>query len=72
MELPSKFQIGDAVEYSHYSEGPAKWGVITAVKFTKAKVLYDILDDASGSLSKTIDSVLVNAAMSETPVSSTD
>lgn len=60
MKLPSKFQIGDEVEYSHYSEGTKKWGAITSVKFTKAKVLYDILDDATGRLSKEVDSALVN------------
>jgi hypothetical protein len=71
MQLPSKLQIGDQVEYSHYYEGPTKWGAIVSVKFTKAKVLYDILDDASGRLSKEIDSVLVKEMLSETPVKET-
>lgn len=72
MQLPSKFQIGDEVEYSHYSGGSTKWGAISSVKFTKAKVLYDILDDASGRLSKEVDSVFVREMLSKTPVKETD
>jgi len=62
LKLPSYYQIGDEVEYYAYSYekpggDPTKVlyiGTVTAVKFTKAKIRYDILNDETGY----IDSVL--------------
>jgi hypothetical protein len=53
MELPSKFQIGDEVAYENIFEGT---GEITAVRFTKSAVWYDILDAYTGVIASNVDS----------------
>lgn len=40
-----------------------KYGVIVSVRFTKAKVWYDILDDYTGNVFRDIDSCNVKAPM---------
>lgn len=55
MKLPSKFQIGDEVYY----EGQDLRGVIVAIRFTKSKVFYDVLDEYDSSIRRQIDSAFV-------------
>jgi hypothetical protein len=75
MLLPSKMQIGDEVEFSplppneSWAACPTYWGEIVAVKFTKAKVLYDIIDDHAANIHREIDSCDVKP-MNEALVSS--
>jgi len=60
MQLPSKMQIGDEVEFypipNVSGDAPLYWGEVVAVKFTKAKVLYDIIDDHAANIHREIDS----------------
>lgn len=73
MELPSNFQIGDEVSfrpmYRHQQEmgiaDDAMDGKVVAVKFTPAKVFYDILDDYH---SKVFDGVDSRKVWKEEPV----
>lgn len=66
MQLPSQFQIGEDVFFKRYDRDDQKAGQITAVRFTKAKVFYDILDDVSGDVKSNIDSVFVAKELSQT------
>jgi len=64
MKFESKLEIGQSVKFKpmqrhckkhsiDYSEG---FGIITAIKFTKAKVFYDVIDDYWGLLFDGVDS----------------
>lgn len=55
-KLPSKYQIGENVSVVVSEEH--QWeGEVVAVRFTRAKVLYDVLDrDVEGVIIKDIDS----------------
>jgi hypothetical protein len=73
--FPSRFAIGDDVRFlegggwddnGDIIERVDRYGTITAVKFTKAKVFYDILDDYSGRIFPEIDSTYVYEYKSET------
>lgn len=57
-EFPSQFGIGDVVLWGNPDS--MQTGTITSVKFTKAKVFYDIVDDYSGELITHIDSAMVS------------
>ncbi len=69
-EFPSALDIGDKVEfrpmYKHQqNHGIADvwgYGVIVAVRFTKAKVFYDVVDDYWGLLFDNVDSIKVRPA----------
>ena len=51
---PAAYNIGDDVEFDN-----GRTGQIVAVKFTKSKVFYDILDDYDANVYKEIDSALI-------------
>lgn len=55
--LPSNFQIGDLVEFKQPMIEEWASGQIVAVRFTKAKVFYAIVDDFYGSVFDDIDSI---------------
>lgn len=57
IQLPSQFQIGEEIEYK-YSRCSAQFnpGRIAAVRFTPAKVFYDILCDIYGTVYRDIPS----------------
>lgn len=56
MELPSQFQIGDHVEFLLAQGRIGVWGEVVAIRFTKAKVFYDIIDDTAADIHRDIDS----------------
>jgi hypothetical protein len=68
MELPSKYQIGaevavlvnpEATDIATEFTSEVVFGVVIAVKFTKSKVFYTILDDYDASVITDKDSALV-------------
>lgn len=67
MQLPSKLQIDDKVSFipmeRHCKEmcigKEESWGTIISVRFTKAKVWYEILDEYHGKIFDKVDSVNV-------------
>lgn len=67
MQFESALKIGQSVKFkpmqrhceTHSIKCENGFGVITAVKFTKAKVFYDIIDDYWGILFDGVDSVNV-------------
>lgn len=69
-QLPSNLQIDDEVSFrpmyhQQMDLGIAdEWrdGVVVAIRFTKAKVFYDILDTYFGIMFNTVDSIKVRAA----------
>lgn len=50
----SYFAIGDTVDFN--SDALTMGGIIVAVRFTKAKVFYDIVEDYNGEVIKNVDS----------------
>lgn len=64
----SKLNIEDSVEFIPMFRQAKKmgikqeklWGEVIAVRFTKAKVFYDVLDDYYGKVFKNIESSYVN------------
>ncbi len=58
MELPSKLQIDDKVSFipmerhcqAMHIEKEELWGTVVSVKFTKAKVWYDVICDYHGKI----------------------
>lgn len=54
ISYPAAYNIGDEVEFNDN-----RTGQIVAVKFTKSKVFYDILDDYDASICKEIDSAFI-------------
>lgn len=56
MELPSRFQIGEHVEFTLAGGHIGVWGEVVAVRFTKAKIFYDIIDDTAADIHRDIDS----------------
>jgi len=48
MKLPSRFQIGDKVEYGRTV------GSVIAIRFTASKVMYDVLNEHSGEVDKNV------------------
>lgn len=80
MELFSKFSIDDACSFiPMYTQqqslgisGDEREGQIVAIRFTKPKVWYDILDEYTGTVFTNVDSSKVYASMwtsvSEAPV----
>jgi len=71
MELPSKFQIDDNVSFYPMYRHETAMGVsedkmegrVVAIRFTQAKVFYDIVDDYYGKIFDNVDSVKVGASM---------
>lgn len=60
--FPSQFGITEdnEVEYTISDDSPKRWGKVVAVKFTAAKVYYDIIDDTTAEVTKEIPSHFVN------------
>jgi len=60
VKFPSKYAIGETVDFcfdiDNLPVADMYRGIITAVRFTKAKVFYDIVDDYSGDLHTRVDS----------------
>jgi len=53
---PSLFEIGEEVKFSTSIDSQLMYGEVSAVRFTKAKVFYDILDDYTGEIFDEVDS----------------
>lgn len=81
MELPSKLQINDEVEFTPMYRQCTEMGIaqneqsgkIVAIKFTEAKVFYDIYSPFWGVIFKEVTSEKVNASaftMGPTPIGS--
>lgn len=78
MELPSKFQINDEVTFRPMFRQQKKLGVadedtegrITAIKFTEAKVFYDVYSPFHGRIFREIysDKVFKNVSASPVPI----
>lgn len=68
MNFESALEIGQEITFIPMERHCEKYsiaknwgyGIITAVKFTKAKVFYDIVDDYWGILFDNVDSINVN------------
>lgn len=67
MEYISSLEIGQSVKFTPMErhcrqygiEKSSGYGTITAIKFTKAKVFYDVVSDYWGILFDTVDSANV-------------
>jgi len=65
MNFESRFKIGDEIVFissklsAIIGTNEPIYGTIVSVKFTKAKVFYDILDDYRGKIYEEIDSINV-------------
>ena len=74
MDYQSKFTIGEKVKFipmfRHTEaigiESEQMEGTILAVRFTKAKVMYDICDEYHGKIFDNVDSVKVSGIKTET------
>lgn len=75
--FPSKFDLDDEVYFippakdcnQHSIARQVKRGRITAIRFTKTKVLHDIVDNYYGHMFKNVDSALVFEDRSEAETS---
>jgi len=71
IEYPSQYEIGDHVRFYPRAKDlirmaisdELRFGKIVAVRFTEAKVFYDILDDYYGEIFKDVDSIDVVAGI---------
>ncbi len=71
-EFPSALDIDDCVSFvpmAHQAEEHAitrekRFGKVVAVRFTIAKVFYDVLDDYLGIIFKDVDSAMVEKSES--------
>lgn len=62
--FPSLYKIGDNISFipmfihtnKYQISNEKRYGIITAVRFTKSKVFYDIVDDYNGYLFDNVDS----------------
>lgn len=71
--LPSKFQLGDDVEFTlEFTDDTRqinwRWGKITAVRFTTGKVWYEAIWDYDGKVYTNIPSHCVRDYLSESLV----